>query len=105
MCGKKKIASLQARLEVLECSRGTSAIMEEIDHSRVEINKLREKEKIMWRQRSCISWLKQGDKNTSFFHIKASSKFKRNTIQVCGMVRGAGRVRRRGLAEPLRNTM
>ena len=39
------------------------------------------KQKIYWAQRSKISWLKHGDKNMKFFHLKASKRRWRNYIQ------------------------
>ena len=51
----KKLAALQARLEVIECNRGSVVIMEEIEYTRREINKLLEAEEVMWRQRSWIN--------------------------------------------------
>ena len=39
------------------------------------------KQEVYWAQRSCVNWIKHGDKNTSFFHSKASQRRQRNYIK------------------------
>ena len=46
----------------------------------MEINSLLDKESQMWQQCSRVLFLKCGDKNTSYFHSKASQRFRRNRI-------------------------
>ena len=53
---------------------------EEINQVRKEINDLLDSEEIFWGQRAKAHWLREGDKNTKFFHAKASERRKQNTI-------------------------
>ena len=45
-----------------------------------EINTLLDDEEIYWGQRAKAHWLKEGDRNTKFFHAQASERRKQNTI-------------------------
>jgi len=46
-----------------------------------EINILLDREARMWSQRSCTLWLKNGDKNTRFFHYRSTKRFRKNFIR------------------------
>ena len=52
----------------------------EIRAIRRELNELLDDEELYWGQRAKAHWLKEGDKNTKFFHAHASDRRKQNTI-------------------------
>ena len=55
--------------------------MERIHEVKKEINELLHHEEVFWRQRSRSIWLLAGDKNTKFFHIRASQRRRKNNIK------------------------
>lgn len=62
-------------------------------HLELKINEklveLYHREELMWRQRSRIQWLSAGDKNTRFFHMRASLRRKKNMIKALANSLGA----------------
>ena len=50
-------------------------------NTRIELNCWMDKKDDIWRQRSRISRMQSGDRNTRFFHEKASARYKKNFIE------------------------
>ena len=78
---KKQIETKGKQLSKAEINAAKGIL--EVDLVKVlkaKLNDLLDKESQMWQQRSRTLFLKCGDRNTSFFHSKASHRFRRNRI-------------------------
>lgn len=77
---RSELRQLKARLQVLR--EVTSRVGPSYEERKIEsrIVELNYREDIMWRQRSRIQWLAEGDGNTKFFHQKATTRRRRNHI-------------------------
>lgn len=64
------------------------ADMAELRKVQMEVDELLEKESVMWAQRARTNWLKDGDRNTAFFHAKASQRQRKKAIT--GLQNGRG---------------
>ncbi|KAL0394935.1 UNVERIFIED_CONTAM: hypothetical protein Slati_4459700 [Sesamum latifolium] len=45
-----------------------------------ELKELKEREKLLWKQRGKTQWLKEGDRNIAYFHHQALSQHRKNSI-------------------------
>ena len=75
----KKLGIYRKRLEVLATKNDTNSHKER-KRLLAEMEELLHKEEILWRQSARALWLKEGDRNTSFFDRKASWRAKKNRI-------------------------
>ena len=74
----RTIVELQTKLEWSKLQPVSKELVEALRHTRIELNCWLDREDDMWRQRSMINWFQNGDRNTSFFHAKASSRQRKN---------------------------
>ena len=77
--GKKKKKKVLLRNAEDEAIRGRS--INRVTRLKREINDLLSKEEKMWKQRSRVLWLHEGDKNTQYFHSKATYRYHQNRIE------------------------
>ena len=77
----EEIKSLQKRIEGLIAEDVTPENRAKFLGVSKRLDELLLKQEMYWAQRSTISWLKYGDKNTKFFHSKASQRRRRNHIE------------------------
>ena len=66
------IKELQKRLDRLNEAENTEENKAEFLEVSKQMDELLQKQEIYWAQRSRISWMKHGDRNTKFFHSKAT---------------------------------
>ena len=77
----KELTRLNILLQETKALPPTKDNLHKVKQVQNQINEMLEREEIMWKQRSWISWLKEGDRNTKYFHRQASDRKKKNGIK------------------------
>ena len=68
----KKVVKLQKNVEWLELQPSSTETNQVLRSTWSELNSWLDKEDAIWRQWSRLNWSQARDRNTSFFHAKAS---------------------------------
>jgi hypothetical protein len=77
----KELSNIRKRMEELEF-QGPPGHTQELHTLRSRMDELLYREEKMWLQHSRVAWLKEGDKNTSYFHRKATGRAKKSKIRL-----------------------
>ncbi|KAK2657078.1 hypothetical protein Ddye_010130 [Dipteronia dyeriana] len=67
-------------IERLYNSCENEGVMESIKSLEAKVEGLLECEELYWKQRSRVNWLEAGDRNTKFFHSRATARKRKNRV-------------------------
>ncbi|GMJ02632.1 hypothetical protein HRI_003932400 [Hibiscus trionum] len=81
MARKITVKGLKEQLTQLCEQNPTDDILAEITDVKLNLNFEMEKEELYWEQRARVNWMRNGDKNTAFFHRFASQRQKKNKVE------------------------
>ncbi|KAK2660062.1 hypothetical protein Ddye_006595 [Dipteronia dyeriana] len=92
-------------MERLYTSCVKDGIMQSIKSLEAEVEGLLEFEKIYWKQRSRVNLLEAGDRNTKYFHSRATTRKRKNCVE--RLTNRVGRVHNSedGLAHVIKNSI
>ena len=95
----KQIEDKSREIDRLYNVTGKPGIMEKIKHLESVMEGLLEREEIFWKQRSRIDWLQVGDRNTKFFHSKATARKRKNFVANLLDDNGVSQVSEKGMSK------
>ncbi|KAL5789913.1 hypothetical protein ACOSQ2_004801 [Xanthoceras sorbifolium] len=95
---KKAIDRKRCEINLLYDRKQSDQILDAIKSRERELESLLSKEELYWKQRSRVDWLLAGDKNSKFFHRRATARKKKNQISSLLDSRGVRRESEQGMS-------
>ncbi|KAK5833779.1 hypothetical protein PVK06_017637 [Gossypium arboreum] len=77
---KREISRLEETINKIIDTTNRSDSVKRLKKTRRKLDYLYAREEKYWEQRSRSCWLKVGDRNTKYFHARATSRMKKNSI-------------------------
>jgi hypothetical protein len=75
-----EIKAIETKIQKLRTAIPNEDIMNQIHQLETKLESLLQKEEQWWAQREKVKWLQHGDKNSSYFHFKATQRQRKNKI-------------------------